>query len=111
MRRDTARSDRSLDIRVVVALVEAQMLGTSRPTRTAENNRVERIGDEPFVVNVRARDHGSERNSAAICPHMALDAPLRAIGGVWTCQVPPFGALTIALSSDAHFHWIPRRLS
>ena len=87
------------------------MLGTSWAARTAEHNRVERFGDEPLVVNVRARDLGCNRDSATICEYVALDPPLGAISRVGTRQVPPFGAFTIALSSEDHFHWIPRRLS
>jgi hypothetical protein len=111
VRCDAARSDGGLDIRVVVAFVEAQMLGTPWTTRTAEHNRVERIGDEPLVVDVRARNLSCDRHSTPICEHVALDAPLGAIGRVGTRLVPPLGAFTIALSSEDHFHWIPRRLS
>jgi hypothetical protein len=102
--RDAARSDGGLDIRVVVALVEAQMLGTSWAARAAEHNRVERVGDEPLVVDVRAGDLSGNRHATTICENVPLDAPLRAIGRVGTGQVPPLGAFTIALSSEDHFH-------
>lgn len=109
--RDAARSSGCLDIRIVVALVEAKVLGTSWAARTAEHNRVEHIGNEPLVVDVRARDLSRNWHSTTICEHVALDAPLGAVRWVGTRQVPPLGAFTIALSSDDHFHWIPRRLS
>jgi hypothetical protein len=111
VRRDAARSDGGLDIRVVVAFVEAQMLGTSWAPRTAEHNRVERIGDEPLVVDVRSGDLSRHRHATTLCEHVALDAPLRAIGRVGTGQIPPLGAFTMELSSEDHFHWIPRRRS
>jgi len=78
------------------------MLGTSWAARTAEHNRVERIPDEPLVVDVRAGDLSRNRYATTICEHVALHAPLFAIGRVGTGQVPPLGAFTIALSSEDH---------
>lgn len=87
------------------------MLGTPWTARTAQDNRIKRVSNEPLVVDVRARDLGRERHAPTIRKNVALDPSLGAIGRVRTGQVPPLGALTIALSSDAHFHWMPRRRS
>jgi hypothetical protein len=93
VRRDAARSDGGLDIRVVVTLVEAQMLGTSWAARTAEHNCVERIADQPFVVDVGAGDLSRNRHSATICEHVAFDAPLWRDRSGWDRSGPPFGGL------------------
>lgn len=111
VRRDAARSDGHLDIRVVVALVEAQMLRTPWATGCAHDNCIERVSDKPLVVDVRARDLGREWYAPTIRKNVPLHPSFGAICRVRTCEIPPLGALTIALSSEPHLHWIPRRRS
>lgn len=111
VRRDASRSDGGFGVRVVVAFVEAQMLGTPWTARTTQDNRVERARDEPLVVHVGPGDLGRKRHATTIRENVALDPALRAIRRVRAGQIPPFGAFTIALSSEAHVHWMPRRLS
>lgn len=109
--RDAPRSDSRFYVSIIVALVEAQVFGASWATRTAQHNRVERVRDEPLVMDIRAGDLGRKRHATTIGEDVALDPPLCAIRRVRTGQVPPLGAFTIALSNEAHFHWMPRRLS
>lgn len=111
MGRDAACSDGGLDIRVVVAFVEAQVLRAPWTARAAQHHRVKRLSHEPLVMHICAGDLARQRNAATVGKDVALDAALGAIRWIRTGQVPPLGALTIALSSDPHFHWIPRRLS
>lgn len=87
------------------------MLGSSRTPRTAQHHAIKRLLYEPLVVDVCTRDLGSERNAAAIGQDVALDPALGSIRRVRAGVVPPLGAFTIALSSEPHFHWMPRRRS
>jgi len=106
--RDPASPNSRLRIAVVVALVEAEMLRPAWPTRSAQDHRVERLGNEPLVVDVGAGDLGGQRDAAAVGQDVALDAAFRTVRGVGAREVPPFGAFTMALSSEDHLHWMPR---
>lgn len=108
VRLDPASPDGSLGIRVVVPLVEAEVFRSARAASCAEDDRVERLANEPLVVDVGAGDLGGQRDAAAVGQDVAFDAAFRAIRGVGTREVPPFGAFTMALSSEDHFHWMPR---
>ena len=108
VRRDPARTHGGLCVSVVVPLVQAEMLRSSRPARCPQNHSIKDPGDEPLVVNVRAGDLGGQRDASAVRQDVTLDAALRAIRGVRAREVPPFGAFTMAVSSEDHFHWIPR---
>jgi hypothetical protein len=108
VRNDPAGSDRRLGVWVVVALVEAEVLGAARAARRTSDHRVERLADEPLVVDVGAGDLGGQRDTPTIGQDVAFDAAFRAIRGVRASEVPPFGAFTMALSSEDHFHWTPR---
>lgn len=77
----------------------------------AQDNCIKRVSHEPLVVDVRAGDLGRERYAPTIRKNVPLHPSFGAVRRVRTGQVPPLGALTIALSSDAHFHWMPRRRS
>jgi hypothetical protein len=106
--RDPAGADGGLGVRVVVSLVETEVLGTARATRRAEDHRVEHLAHEPLVVDVGASDFCGQRNAPSVGQNVAFDATFRAVGRVGAREVPPFGAFTMALSSDDHFHWMPR---
>ena len=108
MWRDSTNSNSRLSVLVVVSLVEAKVLGTARATRRAEDDRVERLADEPLVVDVGPGDLSSQRDPSAIGQDVPFDATFRTIRGVRAREVPPFGAFTMALSSEDHFHWMPR---
>lgn len=106
--RDPASSDGRLRVLVVVPLVEAEVLGAAGAAWGTENHRVERLADQPLVVDVRAGDLGGQRNATPVGQDVAFDAAFRAIRGVGAREVPPFGAFTMALSSEDHFHWMRR---
>ena len=91
-----------LAIVVVVALVQADVLGPPWPTRSVDECRIECGADHPLVVDVRAGQRDREGNPAPVGQNVALAAEFSAIGGIGTREVPPFGAFTEALSSDAH---------
>lgn len=91
-----------LGVVVVVPFVQADMLGPSRPARPTDEDGIERGTDHPLVVNVGAGQRDGERNSAPIGQNMAFCAEFSAIGRIGASEVPPFGAFTEALSSDAH---------
>ena len=93
---------------VIVAFVEADVLRTPRPARSANGDRIERLADHPLVVDVGAGQREANWYAATIGQYMALGAELSAIGGIGTGKVPPFGAFTEALSSDDQFQSIPR---
>ncbi len=91
--RDSPRSYGRFDISIIVAFVEAQVLGASWATRTAQHNRVERVRDEPLVMDIRAGDLGRKRHATTIGEDVALDPPLCAIRRVRDRSGPPFGCL------------------
>ena len=102
--RDAPRSDGGLHVCIVVAFVEAEVLGTPWTARAAQDNCVKRLSHEPLVVNVRAGDLGRKRHASTVGQNVTLDPSFGAICRARTRQVPPLGALTIALSSEAHLH-------
>jgi hypothetical protein len=106
--RDPSNADSGLGVLEVVPLVQAQVLGPARAARCAKHNSIERVGNEVFVVDVGAGDLGRQRNAAAVGQDVTFDPAFRAIRGVRAGEVPPFGAFTMALSSEDHFHWMPR---
>lgn len=108
VRGDPAGPDGRLGVLVVVPLVEAEVLGAARAARSTSDHRVERLPDEPLVVHVGAGDLGGQRNASTVGQDVAFDATFRPIRGIRAGEVPPFGAFTMALSSEDHFHWIPR---
>lgn len=105
---DSAGPDGSLRVGVVVSLVEAEVLGTTRAARCTQHHRIESLGNEPLVVDVGAGDLGGQRDAAPVGQNVPLDAAFRAIRRVGAREIPPLGAFTMALSSEDHFHWIPR---
>lgn len=104
MGHNAAPSDCALGIVVVVTLVEAEVFGTTRSARCADDHAVEHVANHPLVVHVRGGDAHREWHAAAVGQDVALDPAFRAIRGIRARVVPPFGAFTEALSSDVHFH-------
>src|SRR5215831_8782018 len=92
-----ANADPPLNVGVVVALVEAQMVRPLRPASAAQHDRVERLPDHPLVVQVGAGDRRGQGNAPSVGQDVALDAKLGAHGWIGTPSGPPFGAFTIAL--------------
>lgn len=111
VRDDPTDANFNLSVQVVVALVQTQVLGASWTTRCSNDDRVEHIGDEPFVVHVRCRDAHRYRHASPVGQDVSLHPAFRTVRRVGTSVVPPFGALTVALSSEVHAHWMPRRSS
>ena len=111
VRDDPSNSHRGFAVGVVVAFVQAQV---ARPTRTeqpADHDRIEHLGDKPLVVHVGPGDPHGQRHSSRIGQNVPFHAEFPPVGGVRSGVDPPFGALAIALSSDAKSHLMPRRLS
>jgi hypothetical protein len=92
---------------VVVPFVQAGVLRTSGPSRRTQRNRVERPTDHVHVVDVGSRERHRERDALAVGQDVAFCAEFCAIGRIGAGEVPPFGALTLALSSDAQSHSMP----
>ena len=86
---------------VVVPLVEADVLGTARPSRCPERNRVEGLADHVLVVDVGPGERHRQRDSLAVGQYMAFCAEFCTIGRIGPGELPPLGALTLALSSEA----------
>jgi len=93
---------------VVVALVEAQMNGTTWTAGTSNDDGVECACDHPHVRDIRRGRDRRDRHTRRVGQDMALDAGFRSIGRVRTGLVPPFGALTMELSKLAHSKSRPR---
>ena len=91
MKRDTVRQ-------------EDFCISGSITTGTLEHDGIERLATHVFVVNIGAGESHSQRDALAIGQDMPCGAELGAIGGVGACEVPPFGALMLALSSEVQSH-------
>lgn len=104
---DAAFSGFVLGVVVVVALVEAQVHRPARPARPLHEDGIEGRADHPLVVDVRAGQGDGQWDSATVGQNVALGAELRAIGRIGASELPPFGALTMALSSEAQSQSIP----
>ena len=111
VRSNSAEANGGSYVRVVVALVEAQVFGASRAAWATHDNRVEHIADHGGVWHVRSADQRRDRHAAAVGQYMAFYAAFRPVRRVWPHEGPPFGAFTEALSRELHFHAIPRRPS
>ena len=107
MRPDAASASLAFGLVVVVPFVQAEVLGTSGPSRRSQWNRVERPADHMHVVDVGPRERHRQRDALAVGQDVAFCAEFCAIGRIGASEVPPFGALTLALSSDAQSHSMP----
>ena len=108
---DAAQADGGSDVRVVVALVETDVLGTPRTSGAAHDDGIEDFTDHRAVRHVGAGDQRGERDAATVGQNVAFDAAFRPVRRIWAREVPPFGAFTEALSRELHFQAIPRRPS
>lgn len=106
-----ASRERSTNVRVVVALVEAGIDRPSRSSRGANHDLVEHFAHHPFVVHIGAGNFHGQRDAATVRQNVPFDAQFAAVGGILAGQVPPFGAFTIAPSSEAHCQSMPSRAS
>ena len=104
---------RPTQLRVVVALVAAEMLARLLLGRRSSNhNRIQRRAEEFHVVPVSTRERDRQRDAVGIREQMSLGAQFAPVGGVFSDFVPPFtGAETITPSSDWKRQSIPRRSS
>lgn len=87
-------------LRIVVALVEAEVLGTPWTSRRAEHHRIERLADHIEVGDVRSRQHDGQGNAPAVGQDVALGAEFPAITGTRARVLPPFGAFTMTPSRE-----------
>lgn len=111
VRDDPSLAYLAFGVRVVVALVQTKVDRAARSARRPDDHGVEGGSRHPLVVNVGAGDLYGERDAASIREDVTFDTFLRAIRGVRSSVIPPFGAFTIALSRLDHFHAIPRTAS
>ena len=107
VRPDAASASLAFGLVVVVPLVQAEVLRASGPSRRTQWNRVERLADHVHVVDVGPGERHRQRDALAVRQDMAFGAEFCAIGRIGAREVPPFGALTLALSSDAQSHSMP----
>ena len=107
VRLDVAVSGFPFWLLVVVALVEADVLRPSWSPGSTKRDGVERLAGHVLVVNIGTRERHGQRDSLAVGQDMALGPELCTIGRVGTGEVPPFGALMLALSSDVHSQSMP----
>jgi hypothetical protein len=96
---------------IVVSLVQAKVLWTTRASRCADYNGVERRADHMHVVHVGAREGHRDRDATTVGQYAPFRAEFGAIGRIGPGKVPPFGAFTLALSSDAQASSTPRSWS
>lgn len=109
--RDSADADGGFGVLVVVALVQAQVLGPSRTSRRLQRDRVEHRTDHPLVVHVRRRRSHGQRHSSSISEDVSFHAEFPSVRRIRPRVDRPFGAFAMALSSEAKSHLMPRRLS
>jgi len=96
---------------VIVSFVEAKIARTTRTTRSADGNLVERLPGEPLVVDVGAGQRDGDGDAAPVGEDVALRAKLSTICRIGSGKAPPLGAFTEALSREHQFQSIPRSWS
>jgi hypothetical protein len=104
---DAAIASLAFGLLVVVTFVQAEVLRTPSPSGCTQRNRVERFADHVHVVDVCPRERHRQRDTLAVGQDMAFCAEFCTIGRIGAREVPPFGALTLALSSDAQSQSMP----
>jgi hypothetical protein len=88
---DSTRSNLTVDVVEVVALVEAQIRRPTRPPRRSHDNGIDRRDGRTLVVDIRGSDLRSERHTSAIGEDVTLDARLASIRRVGACRVAALG--------------------
>ena len=111
VRDHAAIADLALGVRVVVAFVEAEIRRATWPAWRAKHDSVEHRSGHPLVVDVRRGDLDGDRDAAPVRQNVAFCAEFCTIGRIGARVVPPFGAFTLALSSEHHFRSTPTRSS
>ena len=113
MRDVAATLGRPTQLRVVVALVAAEMLARLLLGRRSSNhNRIQRGAELFHIVPVSTRERDAQRDAVGIREQMSLGAQFAPIRRVFSDLVPPFtGAETMTPSSDWKRQSIPRRSS
>ena len=112
--RDVAATlGRPTQLRVVVALVAAEMLSRFLLGRRTRNDHGVQGGPKLFhVVPVSARERDRQRDTVGVREEMSLGAQFAPIRGVFSGLVPPFtGAEMMTPSSDWKRQSMPRRSS
>jgi hypothetical protein len=99
------------DVRVVIALVEADVFGATRTARAAQRDGVQHGAEHRAVGDVGTGDQCGEWHAAPVGQNVPFYATFRPVRRVGPSEVPPFGAFTEALSSELHFQAMPRRPS
>jgi hypothetical protein len=107
VRSHSAIANLLLGVGVVVALVETQVLRHQRPSPPPKHDRVERSAGHPLVVDVGSGHLDGDRDASAVSQDVAFCAKFCTIGRTGTRMVPPFGAFTVALSSEHHVRSTP----
>lgn len=108
---DAPIANLAFGVRVVEALVQAEVGRPTRPAGRAKHDGVERRAGHPLVVDVRSGDLDGDRDAVRVGQDVAFCAEFCAIGRIGARVVPPFGAFTLALSSEHHFKSTPTRSS
>ena len=113
MRDVAAVLGRPTQLRVVVALVAAEMLSRLLlGRRSSHHNRIQRRAEEFHVVPVSTRERDRQWDAVGVREEVSLGAQFTPIRRVFSDLVPPFtGAETITPSSDWKRQSIPRRSS
>src|SRR5487761_1253355 len=88
--------------RVVVGLVQAEVLRELAGVGSLDHRRFQRGGEQPGVVDVGALDLDPERAAAALYVETLLRAWLGSIGGIRPLFAPPMRALPIIPSTACH---------
>ena len=113
MREVAATLGRPTQLRIVVALVAAEMLARCLlGRRSPDDHGVESGTEHLHVVPVRARERDRQWDAVGVREIVPLGAQFPAIGRVFSGLVPPLtGAETVAESRDWKRQSIPWRLS
>jgi hypothetical protein len=104
---DASSTGLLLRLLVVISLVEADILGPPGPTGRTHGHGIQCLADHVLVVHVGACKRNGQRYAGAVGQDVALGAEFSPIGRIGAGEVPPFGALTLALSSDVHSQSMP----
>jgi hypothetical protein len=104
VRGDAAIPDNRVAVSDCIALIETTMPRTTHAAASLEHHGIERRREGPLVVQIRAAENNADRYATSIGQDVALRPALRAVRWVWPCEIPPFGAFTMAESRAPHCH-------